>query len=482
MSHPSWPTDLPPTVNCPYCLAQVDTSRARRVIRDIATQEVQGDVTDAVRQRGLLAVAAYNRGNTYLECRREARLDPVGQAEPGHHTDPFDHPTDVLDGSTTVFAADPGDGAPTTVFSGGTGFDDAEDEPPRSPFALGEDADDGDDWESTTGAQPRPAPLDPQPDENELSEPHYIPYEYCQIPRTLNIGLIGTTRSGKSHLLAAMLHRLQEEEEELAALGVYVQPFAEMWEHYMQREDVAGFLAPDQRTALRRTNRTDPVEFRMAYTVTSTWNGEETDCVVSFFDVAGELFLDSKARSRLQFIYGLDAYIFVADGQSLYGWDGKRRGLLHPSGFGNVINKLRQDERLVARASGQRKHPLPKPAVVVLAKADLLLAQEEYWVSRWLERDDEFQLETVDQESEDVYVYCATNGAREWLQPVNAFEDATLHFASATGCEERDGRYNKRKFRHMRVLRPLLSLFAMTGLIDPQTINHAYVRGVHEPA
>lgn len=147
-----------------------------------------------------------------------------------------------------------------------------------------------------------------------------------------------------------------------------------------------------------------------------------------------------------------------------------------------MINKLRQNERLVARAKGKTpQNPLPQPAVVVLAKADLLLAQKEYWVSRWLELDDDFVLKTVDEESEDVYVYCATNGAREWLYPVNAFEDVTLHFASATGCEEQDGHYNKRKFRHMRVLRPLLSLFAMTGLIDPKTINHAYVKGVREP-
>lgn len=478
MSYPSRPADLPPTVNCPYCLSHIDTSRARRVIRNIATQEVVDDVTDAVRRRGLLGVASYDRGNTYLECRREVRLDLV-QGE-------YDYPgtADPLDDMTTVVMNRPGEDSPTAAFTDGIGFDDPEEDESAgpSPFSLADDADeDGDGWESTTGAQPSP-PLPPPADENELPEPHYIPYEYCQVRRTLNIGLIGTSSSGKSHLLAAMLYRMQEEEERLAELGLKVEPFAEMWEYYVQREDIAGFFAPDRRTVLRRTSRNDPVEFRMAYTVTSTWTGEETDYVVSFFDVAGELFLDSKARSRLQFIYGLDAYIFVADGQALYGWGGKRRGLRHPSGFSNVINKLRQNERLVARAKGKTpQNPLPQPAVVVLAKADLLLAQKEYWVSRWLELDDDFVLKTVDEESEDVYVYCATNGAREWLYPVNAFEDVTLHFASATGCEEQDGHYNKRKFRHMRVLRPLLSLFAMTGLIDPKTINHAYVKGVREP-
>ncbi|KUP96126.1 hypothetical protein [Thermobifida cellulosilytica] len=471
----SRPVDLPPTVDCPYCLARIDTSRARSVIRDIATQEVKGDVTDVVRQHGLIGVAPYNRGNTYLECTRRVRLDPTSATGYG---------AGLLDEPTTVVVGGSGDGEPTTAFTGGIDFDDPDDEPTGSPLSLDDDVDgedDGDGWESSTGTQPRPV-LPTQTDENELPDPHYLPYEYCQIRRTLNIGLIGTTRSGKSHLLAAMLYRLREEERRLARLGVHVEPFAEMWEHYMQREDIAGFLAPDRRTALRRTNRTDPVEFRMAYTVTSTWNGEPTDCVVSFFDVAGELFLDAKARRRLQFIYGLDAYIFVADSQALYGWDGKRRGLLHRSGFDEVINQILQNERHMAHATKQRRETfLPKPAVVVLAKADLLLAQNEYWTSRWLERDDDFELETVDEESEDVYVYCATNGAREWLKPVSAFEDATLHFTSATGCEERDGHYNKRKFRHMRVLRPLLALFAMTGIIDPKTINHAYVPGVRDP-
>src|SRR5690606_20067854 len=153
MSYPSRPADLPPTVNCPYCLSHIDTSRARRVIRNIATQEVVDDVTDAVRRRGLLGVASYDRGNIYLECRREVRLDLV-QGE-------YDYPgtADPLDDMTTVVMNRPGEDSPTAAFTDGIGFDDPEEDESAgpSPFSLADDADeDGDGWESTTGAQPSP--------------------------------------------------------------------------------------------------------------------------------------------------------------------------------------------------------------------------------------------------------------------------------------------------------------------------------------
>src|SRR5690606_17411139 len=136
----------------------------------------------------------------YLECRREVRLDLV-QGE-------YDYPgtADAFGDMTTVVMNRAGEHSPTAALTDGIGFDDPEvdESAGPSPFSLADDDDeDGDGCESTTGAQPSP-PLPPPADENELPEPHYIPYEYCQVRRTLNIGLIGTSSSGKSHLLAAM--------------------------------------------------------------------------------------------------------------------------------------------------------------------------------------------------------------------------------------------------------------------------------------
>lgn len=149
MSYPSRPADLPPTVNCPYCLSHIDTSRARSVIRNIATQEVVDDVTDAVRRRGLLGVASYDRGNTYLECRREVRLDLV-QGE-------YDYPgtADPLDDMTTVVMNRPGEDSPTAAFTDGIGFDDPEEDESAgpSPFSLADDA-----TRTGTGGRAPPGP------------------------------------------------------------------------------------------------------------------------------------------------------------------------------------------------------------------------------------------------------------------------------------------------------------------------------------
>ncbi|TDQ51588.1 hypothetical protein [Actinorugispora endophytica] len=486
---------LPDRVVCPYCRAGIDPARVSIVVRDARTGRVVRDVTAKMRASGPQGVEPAELGHTYLVCERAARID-VGASAPAaddgwENDDDWTtrEASDTFASDTTTVAGD----ATVSVFA----------MPPASPVD-----DDEDEWDLDTGARAAPNPAQAVPAETEddgerLPEPHYVPYQYCQLPDPLNIGLVGTSASGKSHLLAAMLHRLGEETQELARLGIHVQPFAEMWDRYVQREDVAGFLSPARRTVIERTPRRDPVEFRMAYVVISTWGGVQRSRVVSFFDVAGELFDDTTAQARLQFIYGLDAYLFVGDGNSLYGWDGKRHGLRNPSGFDTVLNKVNQYE--FQQAQGEGRHPdipLPKPAAIVMAKADLQLSQGERWVAKWLECDDEFNLATVDEESEDVYVYCATNGARSWLRPVVDCEDVTLHFASATGCdmqtrtrrdakgeplldlngeEIQEGYYNRNQFRHMRVLRPLLSLLAMAGVVDPNEIGHAHVRGVRRP-
>ncbi|MEU9840519.1 hypothetical protein AB0C69_14995, partial [Actinomadura sp. NPDC048032] len=52
-------------------------------------------------------------------------------------------------------------------------------------------------------------------------------------------------------------------------------------------------------------------------------------------------------------------------------------------------------------------------------------------------------------------------------------EDATLHFASATGVgvDMESGEYPEQSFRRQRVLRPLLSLLAMKGVLPREVLG-----------
>ncbi|HEX3961346.1 MAG TPA: hypothetical protein VHZ03_32780 [Trebonia sp.] len=103
------------------------------------------------------------------------------------------------------------------------------------------------------------------------------------------------------------------------------------------------------------------------------------------------------------------------------------------------------------------------PVATVVAKSDLLIHRYPE-VSRWLLNTD-VDMSNVEQESEDVYAFLATNNAAEYLRPAHSFIDTTLHFISATGTAVgRSGKYPE--FRPRRVLQPVLTLLAMIGAID----------------
>jgi hypothetical protein len=106
-----------------------------------------------------------------------------------------------------------------------------------------------------------------------------------------------------------------------------------------------------------------------------------------------------------------------------------------------------------------------------VAKSDLL-APRRPEVARWLNRDDNVRLNTVAEESEEVYEFLATNGAERFLPPVNRVSDVSLHYASAAGVAPRDGHFPAEGFGPRRVLRPLLSLFAMTGVLDRSVLGN----------
>ncbi|WP_250033627.1 hypothetical protein [Paractinoplanes maris] len=183
---------------------------------------------------------------------------------------------------------------------------------------------------------------------------------------------------------------------------------------------------------------------------------------VVFFDVAGETFYGLDSARAASVVAGASGYIFVVDPVSAVPAlvpPGKNRWPA-PSGFTAPIDVLREYRR------GPKDPFVPVPATIVLTKADLICDSDSL-ARRWLESQDLLKPQTLSEESEDVYSLLAGRDAKQWLYPAESFMDVSLHFASASGVDVLDsGYFPADGFGQRRVLRPLLSLFAMLGIVD----------------
>lgn len=122
--------------------------------------------------------------------------------------------------------------------------------------------------------------------------------------------------------------------------------------------------------------------------------------------------------------------------------------------FGTVLDRL------------PRTGPyLETPAAMVLGKSDLLRFQPP--VDRWLGENPPAALgpDHFLEESGDVHALLRQYAGPAWLRPFDAFRRCTLHIASATGGQEKQGRFPAGTGPR-RVLEPLLSLLAMHGIIE----------------
>jgi hypothetical protein len=73
-------------------------------------------------------------------------------------------------------------------------------------------------------------------------------------------------------------------------------------------------------------------------------------------------------------------------------------------------------------------------------------------------------------ESKDVYAFLRHYGSKAWLRPFAECARCTLHFVSATGGRQQDNVFPNGVTPH-RVLAPLLSIFAMSGLLPDDNLN-----------
>ncbi|GAA3231047.1 hypothetical protein [Actinocorallia longicatena] len=263
---------------------------------------------------------------------------------------------------------------------------------------------------------------------------HYLPYAYGEYGPPAVFGFVGATSSGKTHLLTAMIAQLVRRG---LGHGLTQEPIDLVRHQSLVDGQVKALI--DDGKVLDTTQRGEN-GFVDAFLIQE--NGK-TPRPVALFDVSGgELTEIGKAK---RFLSVADGLIFVVDAQGL-----DRTKLGDPT-FNTVLNFLAPRLSKVS-------------AAVVLNKSDVLRFEDP--AALWLRHEGrELDAELSLAESADVYAYLYERDAGAWIRPYRECKRATLHFASAVGSGAvSDGRF-VRGVEPQRVLAPLLSLMAMTGVL-----------------
>ncbi|MFG2132193.1 hypothetical protein ACGFNV_30880 [Streptomyces sp. NPDC048751] len=307
---------------------------------------------------------------------------------------------------------------------------------------------------------------------------HRIPERYPSYGTPVRIGLVGESATGKSHLLAAMIHQVMD-----AGLaqryGIEVQPLDQRQYNEYRSRTIDPLMRG--RRELHATSAAEVLNFAVGLIVTDLNSGRRHTVV--FFDVAGERL--QRHGPEVDFLGGLNALLCVVDPTAV---PGLRRLSRRGSGQGEDRAVAAVRARLKAQRNATDGPLLNLPCALVVSKSDTLrhlrLTEAEPWLPGGDEPEDD--LANVERESEDVYALLAARGGRRALDLVQECEDATLHLASATGTasvpvRQRDGgtvQLFGDGFGQHRVLAPLLSLLAMKGVL---TGPGAYL-GLHRDA
>ncbi|UUS33433.1 hypothetical protein NRO40_23225 [Streptomyces changanensis] len=298
----------------------------------------------------------------------------------------------------------------------------------------------------------------PHADEDTL---HELPAPYLTNGRPLTIALVGSSGVGKTHLLAAMLGEV--EQGGLEPYGLKCLPLNPDTHRTFLRERVQSL---QQGRELGRTGQQTFARFADGLLVT----GRGPTRPVVFFDLAGEDLAQDGEVTR--FLTGVDAFVFVVDPlralrlpslDPVRALNGLRRRDLGDEAFTTVLNRVPRDHGPYVAA----------PAVVAVNKSDLVRVEPA--VDQWLGRTlpPAYRADEVHAESRDVHAFVAKHASPAWLRPFDDCARCTLHFVAATGGQARDDRF-PHGVRPRRVLAPLLSLFAMCGLlpgVDPGEVG-----------
>ena len=282
---------------------------------------------------------------------------------------------------------------------------------------------------------------------------HYIPALYLTAGRPLTIAMVGASTAGKTHLLAAMLGEV--ERGALDAFGLGIRSINGMDHDRYVRTQIEqlhnGWVLPHTAAAGRAAEFVDGLLVE----------GPGWSRPVAFFDLAGEDFMRSDAATR--FLAGVDALIFVVDPVTALP-AARLDPIRNRLGMTDVALGDRTFRAVLDRVERRVGRLVDVPAVLAISKCDLV--RYEPPVDRWLGEPVRSPLDPrrIEEESRDAFAFLSASGGEAWLRPYLDCRRCTLHFTSATGGEAREGRF-PRGAQSRRVLQPLVSLFAMCGML-----------------
>jgi hypothetical protein len=280
---------------------------------------------------------------------------------------------------------------------------------------------------------------------------HFLPATYAFYPDPLVVGLIGASSAGKTHLLTAMIREAYR--GGLAPYGI--QTSALDFRRHSTFQSL--FLKPLEGGAALSGTRNGVTEAADILLVRGP-NGQARP--ITFFDVAGEDLESTHALNpATRFLAAANAVIFV-------------HGLEDPAAPGAPEPKDSSwsFELAVERLKGVPGGTDPIPAAIAVTKSDRLRYVPP--IDRWLHHSDEHGLNAarLRAESRDVYAFLYQIKAFGSLRPFSAFRRCTLHFVSASGGDAVPSGGSSARFvrgiHPVNVLQPLVSILAMSGLIE----------------
>lgn len=294
-------------------------------------------------------------------------------------------------------------------------------------------------------------------------DPHYLPVPYLRNGPPLTVAMVGSSTAGKTHLLGSLIGEIVR--GGLEPYGLNWRPLNPDWHSRFVRERVQP-LHDGQ--VLRGTPMAKGFAFFADGLLIS---GHGVTRPVMFFDLAGEDLVEH--GDVIRFLAGVSALIFVVDPlralRMHYLDEERKKGeirerALGDDSFGTVLS-------LMPRSARDERY-IDVPAVVALSKSDLVRFEPP--VDRWLRQPLPTALTDGDlrAESRDLYAFVRHHGSQAWLRPFAECARCTGHFVSATGARQQNN-----EFPHgvtpRRVLAPLLSIFAMSGLLPGDNFNEA---------
>jgi len=276
---------------------------------------------------------------------------------------------------------------------------------------------------------------------------HYLPATYHAYQAPLVVGLVGATKSGKTHLLTAMIREAHQ--GGLAAHGVSVAPL-DLRRHNQFRKSN---IEPFERGAILFGTEHGVIE----YADTLLLSSPAGRYPVTFFDIAGGDLQNINDRGKSgRFLIGAGALIFVH--------------ALEDESDATVRSSEYRVFSLALERAKTNSDFTQLPAAIVVTKADRLRYVPP--ADRWLRRsntDDALNAELIRAESRDVFAYLHHKQDLTPLSLFHTFTRCTLHFVSASGGDASGDSPETERFergiRPMRVLQPLIAILAMAGII-----------------